>query len=297
MRSICYCVITYNRPQFALELAQSFAAYQSTGAGSNVEMLVINNGSELPPTEASAWPSSVKLVRAPTNLGVAGGRNFGARCSSADLVVFLDDDLRLDFAALTEQIRIDTQHFAQWTAITYQVVRTDGTFHRSEVPHRQGIESLAHGCEVAYVLGGCLAVTRTGFLAVGGFSSELGQYGMEEIEFSCRMLLMGGKLYYSRRVQVVHLKEASGRLPSQEERTAIAVNRCRLARTYLPAVLQLTHVGIWALWLVAHTRDAKAFSSFVIQAWRPLEKAPKVTSVARLTLARTIRRLGGRVLR
>ena len=91
MRKISVVIPTYNRARLlprAIESAQS--------AGSDLEVIVVDDCSIDDTPEVCAKLPGVRYVRLPTNRGLANARNVGIAESSCEFVAFLDDDdLRL----------------------------------------------------------------------------------------------------------------------------------------------------------------------------------------------------------
>jgi cellulose synthase/poly-beta-1,6-N-acetylglucosamine synthase-like glycosyltransferase len=91
MPKISVVITTYNRSRLlrrAVESAQS--------AGTDLEVIVVDDCSSDDTPEVCANFSGIRYVRLPTNGGLAKARNVGIAESSSDFVAFLDDDdLRL----------------------------------------------------------------------------------------------------------------------------------------------------------------------------------------------------------
>jgi hypothetical protein len=91
MSKVSLIIPTFNRPHLlprAVESAQR--------AGSNVEVIVVDDASSDGTAKVCAALNDIKYVRLDRNQGVAGARNVGLLESSGDFIAFLDDDdLRL----------------------------------------------------------------------------------------------------------------------------------------------------------------------------------------------------------
>jgi glycosyltransferase involved in cell wall biosynthesis len=91
MPKVSIIIPTCNRPQLlprAVESAQR--------AGTDVEVIVIDDASTDRTAEVANSLAGIKYIRLEHNQGVAGARNVGIIASTADYVAFLDDDdLRL----------------------------------------------------------------------------------------------------------------------------------------------------------------------------------------------------------
>src|ERR1700761_130503 len=99
MKPISFVIITYNRPDDALELAKNIGELE--GLNELVEeVVIVNNQSTVSyaPLEdfIAAHPSiPFNYVIAPENLGVSRGRNYAISLSRAPILFFLDDDALL----------------------------------------------------------------------------------------------------------------------------------------------------------------------------------------------------------
>ena len=91
MPSISVVITTYNREQFLQRAIQS-----ALEAGSDLEVVVVDDCSTDNTPEVCAKRSDIRYVRLGANHGLAYARNVGIAESSSEFVAFLDDDdLRL----------------------------------------------------------------------------------------------------------------------------------------------------------------------------------------------------------
>ena len=101
MPSVSVVICTYNRAQLlprAIESAQR--------AGSDVEVIVVDDCSTDETPELCAKLENIRYVRLESNGGLANGRNVGIAESSSEFIAFLDDDdLRL-LGSLDKQLRV-----------------------------------------------------------------------------------------------------------------------------------------------------------------------------------------------
>ena len=122
-------IMTRDRPEF-LPLALDSLASQDL----RCEVVVIDQASA--PAAAAAvvaecdWRSDVRLLRSEVNHGAAGGRNLGVGHTSADLVLFLDDDAELLPGALAHMVDL-LENDSAAGAVTATVVTPDGLISHS----------------------------------------------------------------------------------------------------------------------------------------------------------------------
>ncbi|MCU1267021.1 MAG: glycosyl transferase [Acidobacteria bacterium] len=91
MATVSLIIPTFNRPQL---LGRAVAS--ALNAGTDVEVIVVDDASTDNTASVCATLRGIKYVRLDRNQGVAGARNVGLLVSTGDFVAFLDDDdLRL----------------------------------------------------------------------------------------------------------------------------------------------------------------------------------------------------------
>jgi GT2 family glycosyltransferase len=165
------------------------------------EILVVDDtpdGANRDVVERFAWaPVPVRYVPREGPRGINSGRNTGIARSSGDVVVYVDDDDRIDrgwLAALGGPIRqwIEPGH-PRWCG-------------RDAFP----VTTLDHGpvdrdCEL--VFGANFAVRRSAFERVGGFDGSMSGQG-DEVEWILRLRRAGGRVRYVADAAVVHTRFA-----------------------------------------------------------------------------------------
>lgn len=88
---ISLIITTYNRPHLLPRAVES-----ARRAASDIEIIVVDDGSIDETEEVCRKLEGIKYVRSEKNLGVGGARNLGLQSSSGEYLTFLDDDdLRL----------------------------------------------------------------------------------------------------------------------------------------------------------------------------------------------------------
>jgi hypothetical protein len=87
MPSVSVIIPTYNRPQLLPRAIESAFA-----AGTDVEVVVVDDASSDETAEVCHAHKGIKYVRLEHNQGVAGARNVGILASSAEYIALLDDD-------------------------------------------------------------------------------------------------------------------------------------------------------------------------------------------------------------
>src|ERR1700759_5288321 len=96
MKPLAVVIITFNRPDDMLSLAENISGLN--GLNELVEeVIIVNNRSsqsyQTVEDFIAAHPEvPFRYVIAPENLGVSRGRNFAVRLSTAPILIFLDDD-------------------------------------------------------------------------------------------------------------------------------------------------------------------------------------------------------------
>ena len=105
MSKISLIIPTFNRPHLLPRAVES-----ARHAGSDVEVIVVDDASSDNTASVCAALRNIKYLRLDHNQGVAGARNVGLLESSGDFIAFLDDDdLRLP-GSLDHQVSLLAAH-------------------------------------------------------------------------------------------------------------------------------------------------------------------------------------------
>jgi GT2 family glycosyltransferase len=204
----------------------------------SAEILVVDDGSVDGSAEFLAGRRGVRVFST-RDLGVARARNFGARRSRGDVLVFADAHVRVEdgwwqrvagvlsrggVGAVAPAVR----SLRQQRAVGYGLTFTGPDQEVKWLP-----KSKEQPFEVPIVPGCFLAMTRDVFDACGGWDDGLRQRGGVDNEFSVRLWLLGYRLIVDPRFEVKHLFRV--RSPFPVGWVEFLHNRLRLALVHLNA--------------------------------------------------------------
>lgn len=154
----------------------------------------------------------VKLIKLNTNLGVAGGRNYGAKVAQGDYLIFIDDDAELlDYSAL-RRINLIFINNPNVNIIAFNIVG------HPEIKEKTKYFSLKKDKKTNFYIGCGHAIRKSIYLKLGGYSESLYFWG-EEIELATKafyihkniILFKGDILLYHRISPTQRLNWKDGR--------------------------------------------------------------------------------------
>ena len=246
-------IVDWNESDVTLEAVQSVLAQDLA-----VEVIVVDNGSE---TTASGHPAAaipgVRVLRLPENAGFAGGANAGIAATSAETIVLLNNDARLEPGALAALIAPLAEHHVGAVTALILLDRTEGS---TRVNSTGGeVTRSANGRDRDWELpladldrpagaapafsGGAVALSRGAIADAGGpFDERLFMY-YEDTELSWRLRRRGWEIRYEPTAVVQHRHAHSSRAGSDFFLRLNERNRLRFAVVHGP-----TDVIIRAFW-------------------------------------------------
>jgi GT2 family glycosyltransferase len=201
-------IVAFNSGPALLRCLDSLDA----SSGVELEVIVVNNG-EAGEEIAAAEQRVAKLVSPGTNLGFAAGCNVGAKQASGDVLFFLNPDTvvaELVVAELARTVagdvaiamgRLLLMHEPELLNSAGAAIHISGMGWSSGF--RQSAATLTEPREIAYANGSALAIRRSLFEELGGFTEELFAYH-EDLELGWRARMRGLRIVINPRADVFH---------------------------------------------------------------------------------------------
>jgi GT2 family glycosyltransferase len=287
MKPLSFVIITYNRPEDILALADNISRLE--GLGELVEeVIIVNNRSSASYAPLEAYMADhpsipFRYVVAPENLGVSRGRNYAVRLSRAPILVFLDDDaLVRNNNALPAIAGIFEDNPAIGIAAFKIFYYSTGELQINAFPHKRFEErkDWPH-FDTAYFSGAAHAIRRSVFEEAGYYPENF-FYGMEEYDLSYRAIDKGYTIRYDDRVLIWHKESPGGRLPPREKLRGMWVNKSKVAWKYLPGRYFRSAAFLWSLeYLKKSGWDLAGF----LKGWREVLRIPRTERKARVGAA------------
>jgi len=189
----------------------------------NLELLVIDQSIDLTPAALDAL-KSIKDSRFrytqvdPPSLTAA--RNFALQAALAPIVLFLDDDVKLQKDMVAQHLKAFARH-PQISAVGGRVMQTDFPVKRRVLKFDE--YAVSHGVFTATepgftnaFPGGNHAIKVADALEVGGYDSRYyGNAFREESDMSLKLTRHGKKIYYEPGAELLHLALHSGGLETR----------------------------------------------------------------------------------
>jgi GT2 family glycosyltransferase len=221
--SATIAVPTRRRPDYlGVTLASVAPQAQLVGA----EVLVISDGID-PPTQSVARQYGVRVISLPVPAGLNAARNRAVREAAAELIAFIDDDVRVRpgwLEALLEGARRAPDHDVFGGPI---LARLEGGGPRACGRESAPITTLDLGSEdrdVPLVWGAIMAIRRRAFELAGPFDEALCGRGDEE-EWEQRYTAAGGRIRYLAGAGLEHRRAAADATVRALSRAAYRLGR------------------------------------------------------------------------
>jgi GT2 family glycosyltransferase len=213
-RNASILVLNWNGIDFLRELMPSLRIAVDRCPGDH-EVIVIDNGSD---DESVAWLESehpwAKLLRLPTNLHFIRGNAEGAKIASRDILVYLNNDMRVEPDFLVELLRpfaedLSGKLFAASARIEMQGHRSETGLARVFVKHGElRFVQIAGGPgkqqPVLWAGGGSSAFDRRKHDAIGGFEQLYVPCYVEDVSLSWQAWRRGWHCVYAHDSVVHH---------------------------------------------------------------------------------------------
>lgn len=313
MRDVTLCIINHNG---ATHLPLAFAALgrQSQPFG---EVLLVDNASTDESLEQAValWPRT-RLLRLDRNLGPGAARNAGFAAAHSDIILFQDNDVRLEWDTATlllDDLLAHPGTLAVAPRVLYGAEPGRVQFDSADC-HYLGLMATrnadapaaadASACDTTSLVTACFLIDRSRWAGGEPFDETLG-FNLEDHDFGVRACVSGHRLRVEPRARVLHgtgtpgLSYRPGGVPSDDRQFYLTRNRwivvikCYAPRTLLllgPALLLFELLQF--SWLLVQRRPGVWFRALT-SLWRSRHRV----LASRRVVQRTRRVSDGRVLR
>jgi GT2 family glycosyltransferase len=251
-------------------------------SGEDIEIIVVDNASPDKSAEIVRNLRSVKLIQLMSNVGYGEACNIGARNSSGDYLIFLNNDTAVREGWLSELLSClkDQSNGAVCSKVTLptgpETIDSCGgvsdiygfAWSRGNGEIDRGQYDSSPSC--FYAVGSSLAVRKDIFQAVGGFDKELFMY-LEDIDLSWRLRRLGLDIRCVSGSKVLH-RSGISRMRTSDIQYLFNRNRLRMIlKNYslrsllgiLPRYIVL-QVGL-VIWVMARLRGDELRT--ILAAW------------------------------
>jgi len=258
-----------------LELAKNIASLDELSLLKDVVILNNKSTTDYSPVEnfiRSNIQVPFKYLVADENLGVAKGRNFATKKTTADILLFIDDDALFqnkDALIQVKQIFSEDADRTSGIAAFRIFYKSTMDYQENAFPHKnfQKLKTL-HEFNTYYFSGCCHAIRKEVFEQAGYYPENF-FYGMEEYDLSYRTLNVGFKIIYDDRVTILHKESPTGRLTNKDKLRSMWVNKSKVAWKYLPKKYFYSTAFLWSLqYLKKTTIDLPGW----LKGWKEISK-------------------------
>lgn len=219
-------IVSWNGRDDALRAIESVHPQIGSGSGrvSETTITLVDNGStdHTAETVQRRFPA-VRIVRLNENRGFTGGIGAGLAESSADHVVFLNNDAVVEPGWLEAFTNVLSEAPEDVIAVSGRIVDMSGdradfvggviTFdgHGFQPGYHKplvDVDEPETGDEILFACGGNMIVRREEFVTLGGFDDDYFAY-FEDVDFGWRARLSGHRIIYSREAVARHRSAAT----------------------------------------------------------------------------------------
>ncbi len=197
-------ILTFNRGHLLRRLLEELEELRRD----DVEVIVVDNASDVPASAVADSYPGVTTVRAPRNLGAAG-RNLGFEVARGDIIICLDDDVfGLSKDARDQLGRIFSD--SEIAAVNFKVLE-EGTGRIVNWVHHREVEKY---CDSVLIrtksTEGAVAFRRSALVEVGGYPEPF-FLSHEGPDLAFRIMNKGWRVIYSPAITVTHSFAPEGR--------------------------------------------------------------------------------------
>ena len=249
MITLSAVIVTRNRKEEVLALLSDLAALPRELGD---ETVLVDNGSSDGTVEVvrEHFPT-VRTLPSEINRGAPAARNSAATAARGEVLIFLDDDIRVEDPRFFEKIRRTFEEEQDVAAAAFRILDpVTGRARAFEIPRRRKDLEM-EPCETSYFVSAGCAIRRRAYEAAGGMDESL-VYGFEELDFSYRAVSRGLRIFYRPEICVLHRMSESER-PTWRKLFYFFRNKIWISARYLPWPMFFSQLAVWSGYFLKET--------------------------------------------
>ncbi len=253
---ISIIIITYNRPDDTLALIQDIVKLRNLEMIANIVILNNNSTENYQRVESFITINHAipfRYEKSSINLGVAGGRNLATRFAEGELFLYLDDDILLPDPFTLNKVlsafQLKVSGNREVGVVNFRVLYSANLeVQRTAFPHKKYNKyKVQHSFLTSYYSGCAHAKSRKAWYDTGPYPEDF-FYGMEEYDFSYRLIDKNYCILFLDSLTVIHKESPLGRKTKAEKLKMMWVNKSKVAWRYLPFRFFLSTSILWSIY-------------------------------------------------
>lgn len=285
---ISILILTYNRAKDLQAFIENIALQEDLDSCVG-EILILNNNSTEDYSEVERCIEThsklpIKYIFHKENLGVSKGRNYLFNIAQYPYLLVLDDDMEFPVKNAIKNLSLLWEK-EQFKNKKIGII-TFGVFYyhnkerqKSALPHKKYNKYKDKEWFYTYYYAGGANIMKKSLIDEIGYYPESFFYGMEEYDYSYKMIRKGYSLAYDGTVNVLHKESPGGRINNKEKVAMMWYNKSVVAWKYLPKKYYFSTAFLWSLFYLKETRgDFRGF----FKTWKKIKSIPKTINTEKL---------------
>jgi GT2 family glycosyltransferase len=266
---ISVIIITFGRKEEVLKCLNSVYAQDLE----NFEVVLIDNNTDPVISDfLKLQTSNLKnfhYIKAPSNLGVAPGRNLAMSKARGEIYVSIDDDAFFDTTDSLRLIENKMKADNKIGVLAFKILNYQSKeIETKEFPFKNKKFNSDIEREATYFCGGANALRKSTLLVTGRYPDNF-FFGMEELDLSFRIIDNNYKIIYFPSVLLWHDPAPGGRMKKDRFWQETLENKLKVVMRNLPWRYFAINLIMWSLKILKHSKNievlARSYISIIKQ--------------------------------
>lgn len=252
-------ILTYKRTDLLIDTIKDILSIQY-----KINLVIVNNNEEKDVLPELSFIGNIKNINLiyiwdKINYGVPVGRNKIIEHLYTPYLIMFDDDVLIP--NINDIVRNCINKFTSNSMIGGLAFNikdyTTKLANRFEIPHKNKNINLNNDFKTYLMIGAGHALRKDVLSEIGGYPSDFGLYGMEEIDLSFRIIASGYSIEFISNNVIYHKRSPSGRHANSYVYYLSCVNRCKIAIRYFKLRYAFSCIAVRGAYMLLKTKKIK----------------------------------------